>query len=123
MTKFYILHIEKASGNSIKISPRDENYSLLPEGAFRRSNMRRSHMPATCACNLECAEAVYTEPRGASTGKMAATGKRELLAAAAAATALAASGSTRPVIFRHLAFSCDAAAATCRTTSVVPPGG
>src|SRR5258705_5766315 len=53
--------------------------------------MRRSHAPATCACNLECAEAVYTEPRGASTGKMAATGKRELLAAAAA-TALAASG-------------------------------
>ena len=52
--------------------------------------MRRSHAPATCACNLECAEAVYTESRGASTGKMAATGKRELLAAAA--TALAASG-------------------------------
>ena len=51
--------------------------------------MLRSHAPATCACNLECVEAVYTAPQGASTGKMAATGKRELLAAA---TALAASG-------------------------------
>src|SRR5258705_13605211 len=33
-----------------------------------------------------------------------------------------AQGSTRPVNFRHLAFPCNAAAATCRTTSAVPPG-